>query len=219
MTNDDKLFGKAETMEPKWLCVFVIDVSASMSNGALKRMNDELHDLYLFVKNDETWWKRIEMCIITFGQGLRVLQEPNGVNFFEMPQITRGVDQAIELAIEKIEERKQWYKDMAFPFFRPLLILVTQEAKEDLLNNRFMTLAKNYVEGYSFDFLDLGMDGSSVYAHSTDVTVCSKDDRSMSQIILPLYQKSKTLSVEDHPLHYGYYGTHDTTIMIEPFDI
>lgn len=197
MANNDFPNERSETNEPRWLCVFVIDVSTSMSDEALRKINEELHNFYRFVKNDEIWGKRIEMCIITSGQGVRVIQEPNPVNFFDMPQITRGIDQAIELAIARIEERKQWYNEMAISFYRPLLVLVTQEAKEELFENQYMKNVKNSVEWYLHDFLNLGMDGSNLYAHSTDLPIRLKAEQSILQLILPLYFKSKVLSYRD----------------------
>ena len=123
MANNDFLFEEETNYEQKWFCLFLIDVSASMGDEALAKLNEELRNLYRLVKEDETSSQRIELCVMTFGQEVKTIQEPVLVENFTMPKVVRedGIIHAIDCAVEKINARKRWYKETGQIFYRPCL--------------------------------------------------------------------------------------------------
>lgn len=190
MSIDDFSFEEEINYEQKWFCLFLIDVSASMSDEVLERVNEELHNLYWRVSEDETLSQRVELCVMTFGQDVKVLQEPALVENFAMPKVVRenGIIHAINCAVEKINERKCWYKQTGQIFYRPCLFLVTDKADEKLLHCDEKKHLKEDVEQRKFDFLMVGMNGSSVYAHSSDINIKLKETMTLAQMVFSVWR-------------------------------
>lgn len=177
--------------DQKWLCVLLVDVSASMSDEALMKVNEGLRKLHRLVKEDKTSSQCFELCVMTFGQEVKTLQEPALVENFTMPKVVRedGIIHAIDCAVEKINARKCWYKETGQIFYRPCLFLVTNEADEKLLHCDELKHLKEDVQLRKFDFLMVGMNGSSVHAHSTEIEIRMKDDRSLAQMLFSVWRR------------------------------
>lgn len=129
MAKNDFSAESAENFEQKCLCVLVLDVSGSMRGEPIAELNRGLQDFYNEIKEDETTSQRLEVCIMTFNDTVKTIQEPALVDNFTMPTLSaRGstamVD-AVNEAIEKVEARKRWYKETGQPYYRPWIILMT----------------------------------------------------------------------------------------------
>ena len=187
MAKIDSSFFKGEetNYEKKWFCLFLIDVSTSMSEEALLRVNEELHNLHKLVKEDITSSQYFEFCVMTFGQEVKTVQEPALVENFTMPKVVRkdGIIHALDCAVEKINARKCWYKITGQIFFRPCLFLVTNKADEKLLHCDELKHLKEEVQKQRFDLLMIGMNGSSVHAHHSNVEIRLKDSLSLAQLL------------------------------------
>lgn len=189
MAKNDFTGEDSVTFDSKWLCVLLIDVSASMSDEALLRVNEELRNLHRLIKEDETSSQRFELCVMAFGQEVKILQWPALVENFSMPNVVRenGVVQAIDNAVEMINARKHWYKEIQQPFYRPCLFLVTNEADEKMLYWDGLKHLKVDVQNREIDFMMIGMNGSSVHAHSSEIEIRMKDDRSLAQMLFSMW--------------------------------
>jgi uncharacterized protein YegL len=115
--------------EQKCLCVLVLDTSGSMQGEPIKLVNDSMQEFKNDILTDFVASQRLEMCIITFDSSIRCLQEPAPVQNTHIPHLsangsTKLVD-GMRLAMQKIEERKQWYRTTGQSYFRPFLVLIT----------------------------------------------------------------------------------------------
>lgn len=221
MAKIDSSFFKGEetNYEQKWFCLFLIDVSTSMSDEALEGLNEELRNLHRLINEDETSSQRIVLCIMTFGQDVKILQTPALVEDFTMPKVVRenGVVQAIDDAIELINARKHWCNETGQPYYRPCLFLVTNEADEKLLHCDELKHLKEDVQHRKYDFLMIGMNGSSVYAHSSEIEIRMKDERSLAQM---LFSAWRGVTWDDWGCEAPMELSDDTTTgWIEPFDL
>ena len=180
-----------ETFEQKWLCLFLIDLSASMGNDSLNKLNKELSDFYRLVSEDAISSARFELCITTFGQDFKVLQEPALVSNFTMPTI--GINKmvfiagAMKKAVEKIDARKCWYKSTGQIFYRPCLVLVTQDANDKLYYSNSFAQVRADVEARKYDFLNWGMNCTSVFANKKNVSIRLKEKKSLAQMMYYIY--------------------------------
>lgn len=163
MAKNDFTGEDSVTFDSKWLCVLLIDVSASMSDEALLRVNEEIHNFISFIEKDEIAFNRMELCVMTFGQNVITLQEPAQVNSFAIPQIVRNSDvfHAVNYAVEKIKARKFWYKETGQPYYRPLLVLITSETNNELLQCDSYASIRKDVSEKQYQFLNYGMNDSN----------------------------------------------------------
>ena len=130
-------------------------------------LNQGLHDFYNEIISDETTSQRLELSIITFNDNVQVVQEPALPENVIVPELHGDGDtalaDAVNEAIDKVEARKNWYKQTGQPYYRPWIILMTDgepNAGQDIdsLARRIKsdTAAKKYA------FLPVGVEGADM---------------------------------------------------------
>jgi uncharacterized protein YegL len=163
-----------DNYEQKCLCTLVLDTSGSMEGKPIMELNRGLKEFYKAVEEDLIASSRLEVCIIGFGSQIKNIQQPSLIGGFQMPELnvdgsTRLVD-AVREAIKKTEERKQWYKETGQPYYRPLIVLITDgepDAKQDV--NGLSLEIREAVDKKKFTFFGLGVEG---YNHEKMMKIC-----------------------------------------------
>ena len=105
----------AENPEPRCPCVLVVDVSSSMYGKPIDALNEGLARFTEELNNDPLASLRVEIAIITFGSTAEVAQDFVTADQFEVPTLVANgitmMSAGINLALNKIEERKRMYRD------------------------------------------------------------------------------------------------------------
>jgi uncharacterized protein YegL len=163
-----------DNYEQKCLCVLVVDTSGSMAGESIKQLNKGLQEFYNAVEEDITAANRLEISIITFGSAVKVIQEPSLIDNFNMPVLqtsgtTKLVD-AVRLAMDSVENRKRWYKETGQPYYRPIMVLMTDgEPDYDQDVDGLSIEIDDAVNNKKFTFFALGVRG---YNHKKLAQVC-----------------------------------------------
>ncbi|EJF54443.1 uncharacterized protein SapgrDRAFT_2788 [Saprospira grandis DSM 2844] len=163
-----------DNYEQKCLCTLVLDTSGSMGGEPIRELNRGLQEFYAAIEEDLIAANRLEVSVVTFGSRINTLQEPSLIEGFDMPTLgvsgtTRLVD-AVREAMRKTEERKQWYKETGQPYYRPIVVLITDgEPDRDQDVNGLSSEIREAVEGKRFTFFGLGVKG---YNHATLQRIC-----------------------------------------------
>ena len=133
----------AENPEPRWPCVLLLDNSRSMrENNAIGMLNDELRTFKSDLKSDEVGNQRVELAVVTFGNGVELVQDFAKVGDFVLPVFEADgtdLDMAggIHKALEIVETRKKLYVNEEIPYYIPMVVLMTGGervyATEDLI--------------------------------------------------------------------------------------
>ena len=122
----------AENPEPRCPCILLADVSTSMYGDPIRELNEGLAVFADELKKDQLASLRVEVAIITFGSTAEVEQDFITADQFEAPTLvangTTMMSAGINLALDKIEERKQMYRDNGIDYYRPWLFLLTDGA-------------------------------------------------------------------------------------------
>ena len=122
----------AENPEPRCPCVLLVDVSTSMYGDPIEKLNEGLALFADELKKDQLASLRVEVAIITFESVAEVVQDFITADQFEAPTLvangTTMMSAGINLALDKIEERKQMYRDNGIDYYRPWLFLFTDGA-------------------------------------------------------------------------------------------
>ena len=133
----------------------------------LDLLNQGLQDFYQEIVSDETTSQRLELCVITFNDNVQVVQEPALPENITIPVLEAdgetSLADAVNEAIDKVEARKNWYKQTGQPYYRPWIILMTDGVPNkgqdiDSLAQRIKrdTAAKKYA------FLPVGVEGADM---------------------------------------------------------
>lgn len=116
-------------------CVVLVDVSGSMSGAPMAEVNEGLRALKRDLMNDATASGCAEISVIAFSDDARIVQPFAPVPDFVPPELSAGgltaMNQAIILALEELEKRKQIYRAERIPYYRPWIFLMTDGEPTD----------------------------------------------------------------------------------------
>ena len=132
---DPRLADFADNPEPRCPCILLLDTSGSMSGKPIEQLNAGLLAFRDSLQQDKLASLRVEVALITFGSHASLAQDFLTVDQFNPATLTAGgstpMGAAINLALDKLEERKQLYKKTGTPYFRPWAFLITDGEPTD----------------------------------------------------------------------------------------
>lgn len=122
--------------DPRCPCVLLLDTSGSMEGAALNSLNEGLRAFQQDLKEDGLASRRVEIAIVTFGQGgFRKMQDFTSAGQFVAPILQAGgstpMGEAIMLALDMVEARKKSYKDAGISYYQPWVFMITDGAPND----------------------------------------------------------------------------------------
>ncbi len=120
--------------EPRCPCVLLLDTSGSMTGEPIRQLNGGLQAFEESLKADNLAKIRVEVAIITFGP-TQLVQDFITADQFTAPLLSANNDTplgtAINLALDKLEERKNVYRQKGIPYYRPWIFLITDGGPTD----------------------------------------------------------------------------------------
>lgn len=147
----DDFFPVAHPDRPQAACILVLDTSQSMRGARIEALRDGLRAYREFLKNDEEAKIIVETAVIGFSNEAEVLHPFSNIDEMGDVELTAGgwtsMGAALELAIDTIEERKQFYKEEGIDYYRPFLVLITDGAPTDLKTKTKMEAIQQKVQG------------------------------------------------------------------------
>ena len=124
-------------------CVVLVDTSGSMSAVA-SELNDGLILLGEALREDPQALGRVEFCIITFNDEARILVPFGPAYDYNAPKVScdglTAMHQAVGMALEQLEIRKQQYRETGTSFRRPWVFMLTDGAPNDDDHGEFQAL-------------------------------------------------------------------------------
>jgi uncharacterized protein YegL len=126
----------ADPHEQRVPCVLLLDISRSMVGEPIKQLNFALQQLKKDLAADALASKRAEIAIIAFNDEARVVQDfARVIDGFHPPVLeangTTAMGQAVILALNEIEYRKEYYRSSGVVYTRPWIFLITDGAPTD----------------------------------------------------------------------------------------
>jgi uncharacterized protein YegL len=153
----------AENPEPRVPCVLVVDTSASMQGVKIDELNKGLKFYKEELLADPLAAKRVEVAIVTFGGRVNRLVDFSTAANFDPPtlQVIGGtpMGEAITVALDMIEERKNSYRAHGIAYYRPWIFLITDGEPNDHWKP-VISRIKAGEEQKSFCFFAVGVEGA-----------------------------------------------------------
>jgi uncharacterized protein YegL len=119
----------AENPEPRCPCVLLLDTSGSMKGEPLEAMAAGLEAFRYDLSVDPLAARRVEVAVVTFDSGVRVLQDFTSPDRLETPHLSAQglthMGEAIHVALDMVEERKTRYRQFGVAYYRPWVFMVT----------------------------------------------------------------------------------------------
>ena len=149
-----------ENPEPRCPVVLILDTSSSMRGDAIASLNEAVSLFRSEIAADAQASLRVEVAIVTFGGGVNFAQDFVSIcDFAPHPFPAMGntpMGAAIDLAIDKIEQRKAVYKQNGIYYYRPWLWLITDGDPSDYWQNAARRI-KQGEDQKSFLFFAVGV--------------------------------------------------------------
>lgn len=150
--------------DPRCACILVLDTSTSMSGAKINQLNKGLKILSEELKKDALARVRVELMVITFGP-VEIKQNFTLAQDFEPIDLVADYDtplgEALELALEQLEERKQVYKSAGVSYYRPWIFLITDGEPNDEWE-RVAKKIKKAENSKKVAFFSVGVDGADM---------------------------------------------------------
>lgn len=111
-------------------CVLLVDTSGSMrSSGSIDELNRALELFGETLRNDSKAGGCADICVISFDDQVRTVVPFCPASDFTAPVLEAygktAMNEAIITGLDMLEQRKQLYRQMAVPYYRPWLFLMT----------------------------------------------------------------------------------------------
>ena len=131
----DDMVEFAENPDPRCQCVIVVDISGSMAGPPIEHLNQGLRDFKKDLEQDDLASKRVDICIVSFSDVVRVEQDFVTVDNFMPPTLSAGggtsLGAGVEHSLDMIENRNAVYRANGVACYRPWLFLITDGAPTD----------------------------------------------------------------------------------------
>lgn len=137
MANLENLVEIANPQQPHCPTVLLLDTSGSMAQGGkITALNQGLQAFKAEVAGDELAAKRIDVAIVTFGEGVRIQHTFSSIEEFSPPFLTPGgltpMGDGLIQAMDLIEERKRQYQEKGIDYYRPWIFMITDGEPTDM---------------------------------------------------------------------------------------
>jgi uncharacterized protein YegL len=153
-----------ENPEPRCPCMLLLDTSGSMGGQPIRELNEGLRTFKEQLCSDDLAAKRVEVGIITFGP-VAVQQEFVTPDAFTPPTLAASgntpMGEAIELALDRVEQRKDVYRGEGIAYYRPWVFLITDGGPTDSWH-RAATRVKQAEESKALTFFAVGVEGADM---------------------------------------------------------
>ena len=118
-----------ENPEPRVTCIIIIDVSSSMAGQPIAEANSGLRRFAQEIQKDELTALRADVAVIAFNQDHQVVQRFGETLDHDATVLNAsgGTKMAppINMALDMIEARKAQYREAGIPYYRPIVMLIT----------------------------------------------------------------------------------------------
>ncbi|NLP17959.1 MAG: VWA domain-containing protein [Firmicutes bacterium] len=114
---------------PVCLC---LDTSGSMQGKPIDELNEGVKMFYKAIREDETAMYSAEISIVTFGGTAELIADFANIDRQSEPTLTASgttpMGEAVNMALDCLEKRKEEYKDKGVDYYQPWLVLMTDGA-------------------------------------------------------------------------------------------
>ncbi len=126
----------ATNPDPRCPCVLLLDTSYSMDGAPIEALNQGLQVFQSDVTQDALAKRRVEVAIVTFGNGgVQLVQDFVTAGQFQPPHLTAGggtpMGEALNLSIDILRNRKKSYQNNGIDYYRPWIFIITDGAPTD----------------------------------------------------------------------------------------
>lgn len=154
-----------ENPENRCPVILLLDTSRSMSGQPIQELNEGLKTFKDDLLRDTQASLSVEVAVIQFGKNVKLVQDFVTVDEFIPPVLYADgltpMGQAIEYALDLLEQRKTTYKKNGIQYYRPWVFMVTDGAPTDSWKNASQRL-QDAENTNKLLFFSVGVEGADM---------------------------------------------------------
>lgn len=117
-------------------CMVVLDTSSSMNGEPISQLNQGMGHFIASIQEDEVASCSVELGVITAGSQVQeILPFTTAMSIDSMQALSASgmtpLGQAVNLAIQRLEQRKKEYKRSGVAYYQPWLVIISDGAPTD----------------------------------------------------------------------------------------
>ena len=116
-------------------CVLLVDISGSMGGSSIKELNEALVKFGEVLRNDTRASGCADVSVVAFNQNVNVVVPFCPASEYTAPTLQASgltaMNEAIITGLDIIEQRKEIYRRIGTPYYRPWMFLMTDGAPTD----------------------------------------------------------------------------------------
>lgn len=186
----------------------VVDNSTSMMGKPIDELNMGLSEFGQALQQDSLALGRAEITVISFNSSVQTEMPFKPASEYQAPELAAGgltaLNEAINTALDALDERKKVYKDNGIAYYRPWLFVLTDgEASDDEIEASTKERLRSYIEHKKVVYMPMGIGERANKAKLQDYypedadskLVLSADAKNFKEVFVWL---SESLSVISH---------------------
>ena len=148
-------------------CIILADCSNSMAGAPIAELNQGLVEFGKALRDDPIALSRIEVCIISFADGVKTELDFCSVEDYHAPALTAGglaaFNEALSIALDQIDARKLECRQLGTPYYRPwLFVLADGSPTDDHLEADTRDRFRDYIANKKVNYIPLGIGNASI---------------------------------------------------------
>lgn len=116
-------------------CVLLVDISGSMGGSSINELNEALVKFGEVLRNDARASGCADVSVVAFNQNVQVVVPFCPASEYAAPVLQAGgltaMNEAIITGLDMIEQRKEIYRRIGTPYYRPWMFLLTDGTPTD----------------------------------------------------------------------------------------
>lgn len=142
--------------------VLLVDISGSMSGKPIEELNKGLREFGIALQEDSLALGRAEVCVISFNSSVQTEMGFRPATEYEAPVLSAGgltsFNEAIQVALDAIEARKEEYRREGIQHYRPWLFVLTDGLPtDDNLESVAKDRIQNAIRNKKLTYMPMGI--------------------------------------------------------------
>lgn len=153
-----------------------LDTSGSMAGSRIQKLQEGLNHFKQDLMKDIYAYKAADLAIVSFDSNARIELPFTPMENVVMPHLSAkgmtNLGEGVLLALEQLERRKQYYKENAISYNRPLLFIMSDgcDNGDKAKTNRAKMLIAEYKRAKKVTAFGINVDDTSAIEELTDLT-------------------------------------------------
>ena len=151
--------------EPRCACVLLLDTSGSMYGPPIQALNMGVSAFKDELEGDPLASLRVETAIVSFDSSVELVQNFATVDSLTIPELQPGggtaMSSGVNFAIDRVEERKQSYREAGISYYRPWIVLITDGASGEPMDAASERV-RQAEEAKQLAFFAVGVEGADM---------------------------------------------------------